>query len=454
MKILVVGGGGREHAIAWKCAGSPRVSHVFVAPGNAGTANEPRVSNVDIAADDIDALLHFANREAVDLTIVGPEGPLVAGIVDAFNGAGRACFGPTRAAARLEGSKAFAKDFLRRHRIPTAGYLTFTADTFDPDTVRAQRVPMVVKADGLAAGKGVVICESHEVAIATAHAMLTGRFGAAGATIVIEEFLAGEEVSFIVIADDRQVIPLATSQDHKRRDDGDLGPNTGGMGAYSPAPLVTAALHARIMREVIEPTLAGLGADGNPYRGFLYAGLMIAADGTPNVLEFNCRFGDPETQPILMRLRSDLVDLCEAALHGTLDRCQPQWDERAALGVVMAAGGYPDAYRKGDEITGLDAAARLPGKIFHAGTRQLGSDGAPVAPGGQGVALGGHGAQAGGRVVTAGGRVLCAVGLGETVAAAQTEAYDLVHAIHWNAMQYRRDIGYRAIARNLSGEIG
>jgi phosphoribosylamine--glycine ligase len=426
MKILVVGGGGREHAIAWKCAGSSRVSQVFVAPGNAGTANEPRVSNVDIAADDIDALLHFANRESIDLTVIGPEGPLVAGIVDAFTAAGRPCFGPTRAAARLEGSKSFTKDFLQRHRIPTAGYATFTADTFDPDYVRSQRVPLVVKADGLAAGKGVVICESHDAAVATARAMLGGSFGAAGAKIVIEEFLTGEEVSFIVVAHDQQVVPLATSQDHKRRDDGDLGPNTGGMGAYSPAPRVTPGLHARIMREVIEPTLAGLRADGNPYRGFLYAGLMIAADGTPNVLEFNCRFGDPETQPILMRLRSDFVDLCEAALHGTLDRSQPQWDERAALGVVMAAGGYPDAYRTGDEIRGLDVAARLPGKVFHAGTRQLG-----------------------GAIVTAGGRVLCAVGLGNSVGAAQTEAYDLVHAINWDSAQYRRDIGYRAIAREI-----
>jgi phosphoribosylamine--glycine ligase len=423
MKLLVVGGGGREHAIAWKCAGSSRVSHVFVAPGNAGTANESRVSNVEVAADDIDGLLHFANRENIDLTIIGPEGPLVAGIVDAFNAAGRACFGPTRAAARLEGSKAFTKDFLQRYRIPTAASATFTADTFDAAYVRSQRVPLVVKADGLAAGKGVVICESHEAAIATANDMLGGRFGAAGDQIVIEEFLTGEEISFIVMADDQCVVPLATS--HKRRDDGDLGPNTGGMGAYSPAPLVTPALHARIMREVIEPTLAGLRADGNPYRGFLYAGLMIAADGTPNVLEFNCRFGDPETQPILMRLKSDLTELCEAALHGTLGRCQPQWDQRAALGVVMAAGGYPDAYRKGDEIRGLDDAARLPGKVFHAGTRQL--DGAAT--------------------VTAGGRVLCAVGLGDTVAAAQTEAYDLVHAIHWDSVHYRRDIGYRAIAR-------
>jgi phosphoribosylamine--glycine ligase len=427
MKILIVGGGGREHALAWKCAQSPRVQEVFVAPGNAGTALEPKIRNVDIAADDIDALLEFTAREGVALTIVGPEGPLVAGIVDRFTAAARACFGPSRAAARLEGSKAFTKDFLERHRIPTASYKTFTAATFDAAYVRAQSLPVVVKADGLAAGKGVVICETHESAIEAAAGMLGGSFGDAGRTIVIEEFLRGEEVSFIVIANGETVLPLATSQDHKRRDDGDQGPNTGGMGAYSPAPVVTPALHARIMREVIEPTLSGLRADGNPYLGFLYAGLMIAADGTPNVLEFNCRFGDPETQPILMRLQSDLVDLCEAALGGSLGRIEARWDPRAALGVVMAAGGYPDGYRKGDPISGLDAAARLPGKVFHGGTRVDGPDGT--------------------QIVTAGGRVLCAVGLGDTVAAAQAQAYDLVRAIHWNLVQYRRDIGYRAIAR-------
>jgi phosphoribosylamine--glycine ligase len=428
MKILIVGGGGREHALAWKCAQSPRVREIYVAPGNAGTALEPKVRNVGIPADDIDALLEFAVREDIGLTIVGPEGPLVAGIVDRFTAAGRACFGPSRAAARLEGSKSFTKDFLQRHRIPTAGYATFTAATFDPGYVRRQRLPVVVKADGLAAGKGVVICETHTSAIATANAMLGGSFGAAGRTIVIEEFLRGEEVSFIVIASDQAVLPLATSQDHKRRDDGDQGPNTGGMGAYSPAPIVTPELHARIMREVIEPTLSGLRADGNPYLGFLYAGLMIAADGTPNVLEFNCRFGDPETQPILMRLQSDLIDLCEAALGGTLKGADARWDPRAALGVVMAAGGYPDNYRKGDPIQGLDAAARLPGKVFHAGTSAQGKE-----------------------IVTAGGRVLCAVGMGETISAAQAQAYDLVHVIHWNLVQYRRDIGYRAIASAAKG---
>jgi phosphoribosylamine--glycine ligase len=422
MKVLIVGGGGREHALAWKCASSPRVEQVYVAPGNAGTAIEPKVRNVDIAADNIEALLQFAIDEDIHLTIIGPEGPLVAGIVDRFRAANRRCFGPSRASARLEGSKAFTKDFLTRHRIPTASFATFTAANFDDAYVRAQRLPLVVKADGLAAGKGVVICETHESALTTAHDMLGGSFGAAGNTIVIEEFLQGEEVSFIVVASDQQVIALATSQDHKRRDDGDKGPNTGGMGAYSPAPIVTPELHQRIMREVIEPTLKGLRDDGNPYLGFLYAGLMIAADGTPNVLEFNCRLGDPETQPILMRLQSDLVDLCEAALNGALNQANVRWDLRAALGVVMAAGGYPDAYRKGDPISGLEAAAKLPGKVFHAGTA---IDGA--------------------RIVTAGGRVLCAVGLGDSVRAAQSQAYTLVHAIHWNLVQYRLDIGYRAI---------
>jgi phosphoribosylamine--glycine ligase len=424
MKVLIVGGGGREHALAWKCAQSQRVLQVFVAPGNAGTALEPKVGNVDIAADDTEGLLAFANREDIDLTIIGPEGPLVAGIVDRFTAAKRRCFGPSRASARLEGSKAFTKDFLKRHGIPSASYATFTAANFDPDYVRSQRLPLVVKADGLAAGKGVVICETHDAAIATATGMLGGSFGAAGSTVVIEEFLHGEEVSFIVVARDQQVIPLATSQDHKRRDDGDLGPNTGGMGAYSPAPIVTPQLHQRIMREVIEPTLRGLRHDGNPYTGFLYAGLMIAADGTPNVLEFNCRFGDPETQPILMRLQSDLVSLCEAALDDALEHHEIKWDSRAALGVVMAAGGYPEVYRKGDAVSGLEAAAALPGKVFHAGTRLEG-----------------------GHIVTTGGRVLCAVGLGNTVRSAQTEAYALVHAIHWNLVQYRLDIGYRAIER-------
>ena len=431
MKILIVGGGGREHALAWKCAQSPRVERVFVAPGNAGTAREAKVQNVAIGTDNIDALLSFALRENIELTIVGPEGPLVAGIVDRFNAAHLRCFGPSQAAARLEGSKAYTKEFLRRYRIPTASYATFDHGNFDPNYIRAQRLPVVVKADGLAAGKGVVICDTHVAAIAVAQEMLAGSFGAAGKTIVVEEFLEGEEVSFIVIASDQQVLPLATSQDHKRRDDGDLGPNTGGMGAYSPAPIVTKSLHARIMREVIEPTLRGLRLDGSPYLGFLYAGLMIAADGTPNVLEFNCRFGDPETQPILMRLQSDFPALCEAALDAKLDAAEALWDTRAALGVVMAAGGYPNEYRKGDAIFGLEAAAKLPGKVFHAGTELNGS-----------------------QVVTSGGRVLCAVGLGPTVSMAQSQAYDLVHAIHWNLVQYRRDIGGRAIERETSGQTG
>jgi phosphoribosylamine--glycine ligase len=424
MKILIVGGGGREHALAWKCAQSPRVERVFVAPGNAGTAREPKVQNVAIGAEDIDALIGFASRENIALTIVGPEGPLVAGIVDRFDAVNLRCFGPSQAAARLEGSKAYTKEFLRRYGIPTASYATFDRSNFDPSYIRAQRLPVVVKADGLAAGKGVVICDTHEVAIAVAQEMLAGSFGAAGKTIVVEEFVEGEEVSFIVIASDQQVLPLATSQDHKRRDDGDLGPNTGGMGAYSPAPIVTPALHARIMREVIEPTLRGLRLDGNPYLGFLYAGLMIAPDGTPKVLEFNCRFGDPETQPVLMRLQSDFPALCEAALDAKLDEAEATWDTRAALGVVMAAGGYPNEYRKGDAIFGLEAAAKLPGKVFHAGTELKDS-----------------------QVITSGGRVLCAVGLGLNVGAAQGQAYDLVRAIHWNLVQYRRDIGGRAIER-------
>jgi phosphoribosylamine--glycine ligase len=424
MKVLVVGGGGREHALAWKCAQAPRVSQVFVAPGNAGTAIEPKVRNVDIAADNIAELAAFAAGEHIDLTIVGPEGPLVAGIVDRFTADGLRCFGPTRAAARLEGSKAYTKEFLRRHGVPTASHATFTRANFDAGYVRAQRLPLVVKADGLAAGKGVVICATHAEALAVCERMFDGSFGAAGETIVVEEFLDGEEVSFIVIANDQDVLPLATSQDHKRRDDGDRGPNTGGMGAYSPAPIVTPELHARILREVIAPTLAGLRADGNPYTGFLYAGLMISPNGTPNVLEFNCRFGDPETQPIMLRLDGDLTALCEAALDGRLAATDVRWDSRAAVGVVMASGGYPDAFRTGEPISGLAAAARLPGKVFHAATKRAGDV-----------------------ILTNGGRVLCAVGMGPDVAAAGREAYDLVAAIHWNLVHYRRDIGHRAIAR-------
>jgi phosphoribosylamine---glycine ligase len=358
MKVLIVGGGGREHALAWKCAAAERVSSVLVAPGNAGTAGEPKVRNVAVSAEDVPALVQLAETERVDLTIIGPEGSLVAGVVDAFAARGLRCFGPARLAAQLEGSKAFAKEFLRRHRIPTARSATFTAETFDADWVRAQRVPLVVKASGLAAGKGVVIAASAAEALASARLMFAGQFGAAGREIVIEEFLPGEEVSFIVMADGEHILPLATSQDHKRLKDGDQGPNTGGMGAYSPAPLVAAALHERIMREVIRPAIEGLAADGMPYTGFLYAGLMIAPDGTPNVLEFNCRLGDPETQPVLARLQSDLTLLCEAALAGNLDGLSAAWDARAALGVVMAAAGYPESVRTGDVIEGRVRAAQ------------------------------------------------------------------------------------------------
>ena len=424
MRVLILGSGGREHAFAWKIANTPRINTVFVAPGNAGTALESGVRNVDIAADDVDALVEFAKREKIDLTIVGPEAPLVIGVTDAFEAAGLRCFGPRKLAARLEGSKAFTKEFLRRHKIPTAAYATFTKANFDPAWVRAQHAPLVVKADGLAAGKGVIICATTEEAVASAQAMFDGQFGAAGNTVVVEEFLEGEEASFIAIVSGKDILPLATSQDHKRRDDGDRGPNTGGMGAYSPAPVVTDQMHERIMREVMRPTAEGLISDGTPYIGFLYAGIMIAPDGTPNVLEFNCRFGDPETQPILSRLRSDLTMLCEAALDGKLSQVKADWDPRAALGVVLAAGGYPDSVRKGDEIHGLDAAAKLPGKVFHAGT-----------------------ALSDGKIVTNGGRVLCAVGLGATVSEAQRAAYALCDQISWEGVQYRRDIGYRAVAR-------
>jgi phosphoribosylamine--glycine ligase len=424
VKVLIVGSGGREHALAWKVAQSPKVSEVLVAPGNGGTATEPRVRNVDVAAEDVPALVAMAKAEKVGLTIIGPEAPLVIGVVDAFIAAGLRCFGPRQAAAQLEGSKAYTKEFLKRHGIPTAAYATFTRDNFDPAWVRAQRTPIVVKASGLAAGKGVVIVDSAEEAIATAQSMFGGQFGSAGDEVVIEEFLPGEEASFIVMADGKNILTMATSQDHKRLKDADAGPNTGGMGAYSPAPVVDRAMHERIMREVIEPTIRGLAKDGTPYTGFLYAGIMVHPDGTPNVLEYNCRFGDPETQPIMMRLRSDLVDLCEAALDKRLDSVHADWDPRAALGVVLAAGGYPDSVRKGDAIAGLDAAARLPGKVFHAGTRAQD-----------------------GQVLTSGGRVLCAVGLGDSVSAAQAQAYALVDRISWTGMQCRRDIGYRAIAR-------
>jgi phosphoribosylamine--glycine ligase len=422
VKVLVIGGGGREHALAWKLAQSQRVSEVIVAPGNAGTALEPKCRNLPVAATDVAGLVALARSESVALTVVGPEAPLVAGVVDAFEAAGLACFGPRRTAARLEGSKRFSKEFLARHGIPSARFAAFTRETFDPSAVRAQRPPIVVKADGLAAGKGVIIAGSADEAIRAAEDMFAGAFGDAGRVVLVEEVLEGEEASFIVMADGRHALPLATSQDHKRLGDGDAGPNTGGMGANSPAPVVTPALHARVMREVIAPTLAGLAAEDMPYTGFLYAGLMIAKDGTPNVLEFNCRFGDPETQPVLSRLRSDLVTLCEAALAGRLDTIEAEWDPRAALGVVLAAAGYPEEPRTGDEIQGLAEAARLPGKLFHAATRAVD-----------------------GRVVTAGGRVLCAVGLGDGIAAARDAAYALVDRVRWDGMQYRRDIGWRAL---------
>ena len=424
MKVLLVGGGGREHALAWKCAAAAHVTEVLVAPGNAGTAAEPKVRNVSLAAEDIAGLAQLAAAERIDLTIVGPEAPLVAGIADTFAAAGLECFGPRRSCAQLEGSKAFAKEFMRRHGIPTGRSATFTRATFDPSWVRGQRTPLVVKASGLAAGKGVVIAQSAAEALATAAAMFAGEFGDAGREVLIEEFLPGEEASFIVMADGRHILPLASSQDHKRLRDGDHGPNTGGMGAYSPAPVVTAAMQLRIMQQVIEPTIRGLAAEGMPYTGFLYAGLMIAPDGTPNVLEYNCRLGDPETQPILMRLESDLTALCQAALAGRLDTVSAEWDAGAALGVVLAAAGYPDSVRRGDVIEGLDQAALLPGKIFHAGTRAES-----------------------GRVLTNGGRVLCAVGRGASVAAAQQAAYALADTVRWPGVQYRRDIGYRALGR-------
>ncbi|MDH4107724.1 MAG: phosphoribosylamine--glycine ligase [Gammaproteobacteria bacterium] len=425
MKVLVIGGGGREHALAWKCAQSRRVTEVLVAPGNAGTAFEPRMRNVPVAADDIDALLDLATREGVGLTIVGPEAPLVAGVVDRFDAAGLPCFGPHATAAQLEGSKAFTKDFLQRHGIPTAEYESFTEIEPALAYIRERGAPIVVKADGLAAGKGVVVAAHVDVAIAAAIDMLGGdRFGSAGRRIVVEEFLRGEEASFIVMTDGTSVLPLATSQDHKARDDGDAGPNTGGMGAYSPAPVVTQAMADRIMREIVQPTLDGLASEGISYRGFLYAGIMITADGTPKVLEYNCRFGDPETQPIMMRLRSDFVGLCSAGVDGTLGEHDVEWDPRAALGVVMAAGGYPESYDKGLAITGLETGDSADCKVFHAGTRLKD-----------------------GRVVTSGGRVLCVVGLGGTVSEAQARAYRRVGEIHWPGEFHRGDIGYRAIAR-------
>jgi phosphoribosylamine---glycine ligase len=424
MNVLIIGGGGREHALAWKVAQTVKVKQVFVAPGNAGTAQENKVKNVDIAADDVQGLLNFAKQNHVDLSIVGPEVPLVLGVVDAFQAAGLAIFGPTQAAAQLEGSKAFTKDFLQRHAIPTAAYQNFTEIESALAYVRAQGAPIVIKADGLAAGKGVIVAMTLPEAEAAIEDMLAGNaFGEAGSRVVIEEFLDGEEASFIVMVDGKNVLPFATSQDHKRVGDGDTGPNTGGMGAYSPAPVVTPAIHQRVMDEVIYPTVQGMAAEGNTYVGFLYAGLMIMADGTPKVIEYNCRFGDPETQPIMLRLQSDLVTLVEHALAGTLDKVEAKFDSRAAVGVVLAAAGYPGSYPKGDIINGLslgDAAA----KVFHAGTQLSGET-----------------------ITTNGGRVLCATALGETVSDAQRNAYALVKEVEWPGMFYRNDIAYRAIAR-------
>ena len=425
MKVLVVGSGGREHALAWKCGQSDNVTEVLVAPGNAGTALEPKLKNVDVGAEDIDGILNLAIREAVGLTIIGPEVPLVAGIVDRFKERGLPCFGPTADAAQLEGSKTFTKEFLERHNIPTAAYKSFAELEPALEYIRAQGAPIVVKADGLAAGKGVIVATTTEQAEHAATDMLGARsFGDAGNLIVVEEFLQGEEASFIVMTDGKTILPLATSQDHKARDEGDTGPNTGGMGAYSPAPVVTPELETRIMDEVIRPTIDGLKDDGIDYLGFLYAGLMITADGTPKVLEFNCRFGDPETQPIMARMNADLVKICLAAIGGTLESQSIDWDPRAALGVVMAAGGYPHSYSKGDTINGLPDVIGVDGKVFHAGTTIRGND-----------------------VVTSGGRVLCVVGLGDTVAAARDAAYARTEQISWNNYFYRRDIGYRAIAR-------
>ncbi len=424
MKVLVIGGGGREHALAWKVAQSASVETVFVAPGNAGTAEEAKLKNISIKAEDVDALLAFAQTENVDLTIVGPEAPLCLGIVDVFSEAGLKCFGPTKGAAQLEGSKAFTKDFLARHKIPTAAYGNFTDIAQAKAYVEKVGTPIVIKADGLAAGKGVIIAETQQQAFDAIDDMLAGnKFGDAGHRVVVEEFLAGEEASFIVMVDGKNILPLATSQDHKARDNGDKGPNTGGMGAYSPAAIVTQSMHDKIMQEVIVPTVEGMAAEGHPYTGFLYAGIMISPEGDPKVLEYNCRFGDPETQPIMSRLKSDIADLCLAALDGKLDSTTAEWDERFAVGVVMAAGGYPEAYAKGTPISGLNDNQQDT-KVFHAGTQQQGD-----------------------AVVTAGGRVLCVVALGDSVSSAQSLAYERVKKIHWDKVYYRDDIGHRAIKR-------
>lgn len=424
MKVLIIGNGGREHALAWKVAQDPRVEKVFVAPGNAGTATEAKCENVAIDVLALEQLVDFAEKN-VQLTIVGPEAPLVAGVVDLFRQRGLDCFGPTAGAAQLEGSKAFTKDFLARHAIPTAAYQNFTEIEPALAYLRQQGAPIVIKADGLAAGKGVIVAMTLAEAEAAVRDMLSGNtFGEAGSRVVIEEFLDGEEASFIVMVDGDNVLPMATSQDHKRVGDADTGPNTGGMGAYSPAPVVTDTVHQRVMEQVIMPTVRGMADEGNTYTGFLYAGLMIDTAGNPKVIEFNCRFGDPETQPIMLRLQSSLVLLVEAALAKALNKVEAQWDPRPSLGVVLAAGGYPGEYAKGDVILGLGDAAALDGKVFHAGT-----------------------ALDDGQVVTAGGRVLCATALGDTVLLAQQQAYALAARVNWNGAFYRKDIGYRAIAR-------
>ncbi|AJJ62414.1 phosphoribosylamine--glycine ligase [Yersinia aldovae] len=426
MNILIIGNGGREHALGWKAAQSPLADKIYVAPGNAGTALEPTLENIDIAATDIAGLLAFAQSHDIGLTIVGPEAPLVIGVVDAFRAAGLTIFGPTQAAAQLEGSKAFTKDFLARHNIPTAFYQNFTEVEPALAYVRKIGAPIVIKADGLAAGKGVIVAMTLEEAETAVHDMLAGNaFGDAGHRIVVEEFLDGEEASFIVMVDGENVLPMATSQDHKRVGDGDTGPNTGGMGAYSPAPVVTDEVHQRVMSQVIWPTVRGMAAEGNVYTGFLYAGLMISADGQPKVIEFNCRFGDPETQPIMLRMRSDLVELCLAGAQGKLDEKTSDWDERPSLGVVLAAGGYPADYRQGDVIHGLPQQEVADGKVFHAGTKLDSNN----------------------NVVTRGGRVLCVTALGATVAQAQQHAYKLAENIQWEGVFCRKDIGYRAIAR-------
>lgn len=426
MNVLVIGSGGREHSLAWKAAQSPSVDRVFVAPGNAGTAREPALSNVAIDTMDFASLADFAEANDVGLTLVGPEAPLVAGVVDYFRSRNLPCFGPSKAAAQLEGSKSFTKDFLKRHKIPTASYQTFTEVEAAKAYIRAEGAPIVIKADGLAAGKGVVVASTEAEAEAAVDAMLAGnKFGDAGHRVVIEGFLAGEEASFIVMVDGTNILPMATSQDHKARDDGDKGPNTGGMGAYSPAPVVSEAIWERAMEQIIRPTVAGMAADGNAYTGFLYAGLMISPTGSIDVVEFNCRFGDPEAQPVMMRLQSDLVEHCLAAVNGTLDEQTAEWDARPAVGVVLAAGGYPESYASGEVISGLDEANEdSSAKVFHAGTKLDGD-----------------------QVVTSGGRVLCAVALGESVAQAQRRAYSLAEGITWKDVYSRSDIGNRAIAR-------